>query len=234
MLPVAILAGGLATRLRPITDTIPKALVEVAGVPFVVRQLRYLQGQGVRRVVLCVSHLGERIQAVVADGSSIGLEVAYSFDGPMRLGTGGALLRALPLLGDAFFVLYGDSFLPIDFGAVESDFGRAGKQALMTVLRNDDRWDKSNADYQDGRVVEYNQHHPKPAMGYIDYGLSILTPAALSRYPADAPLDLAEVYHVLSLEGQLAGHEVFERFYEIGSHQGLAETEDYFRRQAIP
>jgi MurNAc alpha-1-phosphate uridylyltransferase len=234
MLPVAILAGGLATRLRPITDTIPKALVDVAGVPFVVRQLRYLQVQGVRRVVLCVSHLGERIQAVVADGSSLGLEVAYAFDGPVRLGTGGALLRALPMLGDAFFVLYGDSFLPIDFAAVEADFARSGKCALMTVLRNHDRWDKSNADYRDARVVEYNKHHPRPEMGYIDYGLSILTPAALSRYPKDAPLDLADVYHALSLAGELAGHEVFERFYEIGSHQGLAETEDYFRRQAIP
>jgi N-acetyl-alpha-D-muramate 1-phosphate uridylyltransferase len=234
MLPVAILAGGLATRLRPITDTIPKALVDVAGVPFVVRQLRYLHAQGVRRVVLCVSHLGERIQAVVADGSSLGLDVAYAFDGPMRLGTGGALLRALPLLGDAFFVLYGDSFLPIDFAAVEADFARAGSCALMTVLRNHDRWDKSNADYRDARVVEYNKHHPRPEMGYIDYGLSILTPATLSRYPTDAPLDLADVYHALSVAGELAGHEVFERFYEIGSHQGLAETEDYFRRQAIP
>lgn len=234
MLPVAILAGGLATRLRPLTDTIPKALVDVAGTPFIVRQLDYLRGQGATQVVLCVSHLGEQIEAVVGDGARFGLDVHYSFDGPVRLGTGGALLRALSRLGDAFFVLYGDSFLPIDFGAVERDFTRLGKPALMTVLRNHDRWDKSNADYRQGRVVEYNKHQPRPEMGYIDYGLSILTPPALSRYSTGAAVDLADVYHALSIAGLLAGHEVFERFYEIGSHQGLAETEDYFKRQTRP
>ena len=120
------------------------------------------------------------------------------------------------------------------FARSERDFPRAGLPALMTVLRNHDRWDKSNADYREGRVVEYNKHQPRPEMGYIDYGLSILTPAALSRYPAGEAVDLADVYHALSIAGLLAGHEVFERFYEIGSHQGLAETEDYFKRHARP
>ena len=104
----------------------------------------------------------------------------------------------------------------------------------MTVLRNHDRWDKSNVDFRDGRVVEYNKHHPRTDMGYIDYGLSILSATSLSRYPAGGAVDLADVYHALSLAGLLAGHEVFERFYEIGSHQGLAETEEYFKRQARP
>jgi len=232
MLPVAILAGGLATRLRPLTDTIPKALVEVAGTPFIARQLDYLRRQGAGRVVLCVSHLGEQIEAMVGDGARFGLEVRYSFDGPKRLGTGGALLNALAQLGEGFFVLYGDSFLPIDFSAVERSFVASGKPALMTVLQNRDRWDKSNVDYRDGRLVEYNKHHPRSEMGYIDYGLSILTRQALARYPADQALDLADVFHALSIAGLLAGHEVFERFYEIGSHQGLVETEDYFMRQA--
>src|SRR5687768_15932185 len=152
MLPVAILAGGLATRLRPITETIPKALVDVAGEPFLARQLRYLRAQGITKVVLCVSYRGEQIEAVIGDGRDFGLEVRYSFDGPTLLGTGGALNRALPLLGERFFILYGDSFLPVDFGAVAAAFSASGKPALMTVLRNANHWDLSNVRYEDGVV----------------------------------------------------------------------------------
>lgn len=231
MLPVAILAGGIAARLRPITDTIPKALVDVAGVPFIARQLVYLQHQGCCDVVLCVSHLGEQIEAVIGDGKRFRIRVRYVFDGPVRLGTGGAVQQALPLLGEAFFVLYGDSFLPIDFAAVERAFIAARRPALMTVLKNYDRWDKSNVEYLNGVVVEYNKHQPRPEMAYIDYGLSVLSAEALAGHAPGIPFDLADVYHELSMTERLAGLEVHERFYEIGSHQGLAETEDYFRRQ---
>ena len=228
MLPVAILAGGLATRLHPITQTIPKALVEVAGKPFISRQLAYLQAQGLRRVVLCVGYLGQMIQELVGDGSRFGLDVAYSPDGPSLLGTGGALKQALPLLGQDFFVLYGDSFLPVDLAPIETAFLKSGKAALMTVLDNADRWDKSNVLFQNGELLEYNKHQPRREMSYIDYGLAVLSSSVLEAYPAGSAFDLAEVYHVLSLKGQLAGHEVHQRFYEIGSHSGLKETEDYF------
>ena len=227
-LPVAILAGGLATRLHPITQTIPKALVEVAGQPFVARQLAYLQAQGVRRVVLCIGFLGEMIQDVVDDGAQYGLDVAYSPDGPQLLGTGGALKQALPLLGQEFFVLYGDSFLPVAFAPIEAAFRASGKPALMTVLDNANRWDKSNVQFQDGKLLEYNKHQPRPAMTYIDYGLAVLSAEVLQPYPADQSFDLAGVYHALSRTGRLVGYEVHERFYEIGSHSGLKETEDYF------
>jgi NDP-sugar pyrophosphorylase family protein len=228
MLPVAILAGGLATRLRPITETIPKSLVEVAGQPFIIRQLEYLRDQGVRRVVLCVGYLGEMIEAVVGNGQQLGMEVAYSPDGPSLLGTGGALKKAISLLCDDFFLLYGDSFLPVDFAAVQSAFERSGKDALMTVLHNDDRWDKSNVLFEDGRLVEYNKHAPRPDMTYIDYGLGVLSAKVLATYPDDQPFDLAEVYRTLSMRGRLAGMEVKQRFYEIGSHSGLKEAETYF------
>lgn len=231
MLPVAILSGGLATRLRPITETIPKALVEVAGAPFICRQLDYLHVQGIRRVVLCIGYLGEMIQAVVGDGSKFGLNVSYSPDGPVLLDTGGALKQALPLLGGQFFVLYGDSFLPVDFGPVERAFFESEKAALMTVLENADRWDKSNVLFRSGELVEYNKHAPRPEMAFIDYGLGVLTSRVLETYPAGQAFDLAEVYHALSLKGQLAGYEVHERFYEIGSHNGLKETETYFLRK---
>jgi len=234
VLPVAILAGGLATRLRPITDTIPKALVEVAGAPFIVRQLDYLQAQRCREVVLCVSHLGDQIEAVVGDGSLFGMRVRYAFDGPVRLGTGGALQQALPLLSEVFFVLYGDSFLPIDFAAVQRAFVAAQRPALMTVLKNHDRWDKSNVEYRKGVVIEYNKRRPRPEMAYIDYGLSILSAITFEAYARGTPFDLADVFHDLSMTGHLAGFEVHQRFYEIGSHEGLAATEDYFKSQGRP
>jgi N-acetyl-alpha-D-muramate 1-phosphate uridylyltransferase len=227
MLPVAILAGGLATRLRPISETIPKSLVDVAGQPFIVRQLSYLRDQGVRKVVLCIGYLGEMIEDVVGNGSKFGLDVSYSPDGPVLLGTGGAIKKALPILGDQFFVLYGDSFLPVDFGAVEQAYLESGLDALMTVLKNGDLWDKSNVLFSDGRLVEYNKRAPRPEMTYIDYGLGVLSGAVLADYTAHQAFDLADVYQELSLQGQLAGLEVHERFYEIGSHTGLKETEAY-------
>jgi MurNAc alpha-1-phosphate uridylyltransferase len=228
MLPVAIIAGGLATRLRPITENIPKALIDVVAEPFICRQLDYLHGQGVRRVVLCIGYLGEMIRDVVGDGSKFGLNVSYSPDGPVLLGTGGALKQAQPLLGEQFFVLYGDSFLPVDFAPIEKAFFDSQKAALMTVLDNGDRWDKSNVLFRGGELVEYNKHEPRPEMTFIDYGLGILSSRVLDTYPAGSAFDLATVYHALSVKGQLAGYQVHQRFYEIGSHSGLKETESYF------
>ena len=160
MFPVAILAGGLATRLRPLTEKIPKALIEVGGQPFIVRQLNYLKDQGIKRVVLCTGYLGEQIEAIVGNGITMGLKVSYSPDGPVLLGTGGALRKALPLLGKQFFVLYGDSFLPCDFRKVQAAYKSAGNPALMTVLKNGNRWDKSNVLFQDGKLIEYNKSFP--------------------------------------------------------------------------
>ena len=228
VLTVSILAGGLATRLRPITETIPKALVAVSGQPFINRQLAYLRDQGVSRVVLCVGYLGNMIEEVVGNGEQFGLSVSYAPDGEKLLGTGGALKKALPLLGEHFFVLYGDSFLPINFLQVQEAYVQSKRQALMTVLKNGDRWDKSNVLFSNGQLLEYNKHAPRPEMAYIDYGLGVVSTDVLATYPADEPFDLADVYQELSTKGQLAGLEVYERFYEIGSHEGLKEAEVYF------
>ena len=228
MFPVAILAGGLATRLRPITETIPKALVDVAGKPFIVRQMSYLQEQGISEVVLCIGYLGDMVRDVVGSGESFGLKVSYSEDGPNLLGTGGALAKAIPLLGDDFFVLYGDSFLPVNFSAAQRAYEKSGQSALMTVLKNQNKWDKSNVLFVDGQLLEYNKHAPRAEMTYIDYGLGVVSASVLKQRPVGQSFDLADVYQDLSLQGQLAGLEVHERFYEIGSHTGLKETEDYF------
>jgi len=228
MFPVAILAGGLGTRLGAITERIPKALIEVSGKPFVCRQLDYVRRQGVSDVVMCTGYLGEQIQAVVKDGAAFNLKIRYSPDGPTLLGTGGALRRALPLLGEQFFVLYGDSYLPCDFRAVQKAFIQCGRPALMTVLRNEDRWDRSNVLFRGGVVVEYNKRARHPDMAHTDYGLGILSSSVLAHYREKEVFDLADVYHELSLSNRLAGFEVTERFYEIGSLQGLKDAESYF------
>ncbi|PTY01340.1 nucleotidyl transferase [Verrucomicrobia bacterium LW23] len=223
MQTVAILAGGLATRLRPITEKIPKALVDVAGRPFLAHQIELLRAQGVTRLVLCVGYLGGMIRDQFGDGSAHGVELLYSEDGPTLLGTGGALRKALPLLGDAFFVLYGDSYLPIDYQAVAAAYTAAAQPGLMTVYHNQGRWDTSNVWFEGGTLRVYDKKNRTPQMRHIDYGLSILHRDTLARRPADIPFDLAEVLTDLSHQGRLAGYEVHQRFYEVGSHSGLAE-----------
>ncbi len=235
MIPVLILAGGLATRLRPITETIPKSLVEVVGEPFICRQLRYLKVQGVSSVVMCVGYLGDMIKDLVGDGAKFGLKVLYASDGPRLLGTGGAIKKALALfpaeLGQAFFVLYGDSFLPIEFGPVQTLFEKSKSDAVMTVLRNQNQWDKSNVYFDGFTLIEYNKLTPSSNMSHIDYGLSILSAEIFDHYKLGDVFDLADVYENLSILGRLAGFEVFERFYEIGSYSGLKETEEYFLKK---
>ena len=231
MFPIAILAGGLATRLRPLTEEIPKSLIEVAGEPFICHQMEYLRKQGISSVVLCVGYLGEMIHEVVGDGSRWGMHVSYSPDGPDLLGTGGALRQALPLLGEHFFVLYGDSYLPIDFFDVQKIYIASGKKGLMTVLRNRNQWDKSNVEFHAGQIIEYNKTEIRPQMHYIDYGLGILQRSGLQSFTNEKTFDISKMYNHLSLSGNLTGYEVFERFYEIGSHQGIEDTQLYLLQQ---
>jgi NDP-sugar pyrophosphorylase family protein len=227
MLPVAILCGGLATRLRPLTETVPKALIDVNGESFLAHQLRLLSSRGIERVVLCVGYLGEMIHDYVRDGSQFGLRVDVSFDGPTLLGTAGAIRRALPLLDEHFFVLYGDSYLPCDYRAVAGAFLDSGKLGLMTVFRNEGRWDASNADFSSGRIHAYSKENRTPQMRYIDYGLGVFHASALSGLPDGASRDLADVYQDLLARGELAGFEVHERFYEIGSLDGRRDLAEY-------
>jgi N-acetyl-alpha-D-muramate 1-phosphate uridylyltransferase len=223
--PVAILAGGLAKRLRPTTTKIPKALVTVAGEPFLSHQLRLLYSAGLRRVVLCVGYLGEMIEKEFGDGACFDMRVTYSFDGPRLLGTGGALKKALPLLGEYFFVLYGDSYLPIDYRSPARAFLASGKSALMTVYKNEDRWDRSNIWFDRNEILRYDKNEHLPELQYIDYGLGALRTEALANWPENQRFDLAGVYQSLIAKNDLAGFEVTQRFYEIGSREGLAELE---------
>ena len=228
MPPVALLAGGLATRLYPLTKRVPKALLEVANEPFIAHQLRLLHREGIRRAVLCLGFLGEMVRDVVRNGEQFGLDVGYSFDGDKLLGTGGALKQALPFLGEEFFVLYGDSYLDIAYEPLFEAFHASGEPAVMTVFRNEGHWDTSNVLFDGTHVVRYDKRNPSNDMHYIDYGLGLFTRDVIAKWPEEA-FDLAQVYAELAEQGRLAGYEVSTRFYEIGTPEGLAETDARLR-----
>ncbi|HET7697871.1 MAG TPA: nucleotidyltransferase family protein [Vicinamibacterales bacterium] len=223
-LPVAILAGGLATRLGDVTARRPKALVEIAGRPFAEHQIVLLRRHGIHEIVFLVGHLGEMVRDAIGDGTRWGIRVRYVFDGPRPLGTGGAIRNALPALGRRFFVLYGDSYLECDYLAVARAFAESGRPALMTVCLNDNRWDRSNVRFEAGRIAAYDKSGRTPGMRHIDYGLGVFTSEVFEAYDADRAFDLAAVYQDLLARGDLAGLDIPGRFYEIGSPAGLEET----------
>ncbi len=227
--PVAILAGGLATRLRPATNDIPKTLLAVAGEPFLVHQLRLLRSEGFRKMVLCVGYLGELIEANIGDGKRLGLQIDYSFDGPTLLGTGGALKGAIPRLGEQFLVIYGDSYMPVDYFAIIEAFVRSGKPALMTVFKNEGRWDASNVWLEAGKIRRYDKRLRMAEMRHIDYGIAVLNADVFTSFPDNQPFDLADVYSRLISRNQMVAYEVKQRFYEIGSPEGLAELDSLLR-----
>jgi NDP-sugar pyrophosphorylase family protein len=224
MPPIAVLAGGLATRMRPLTNSLPKALLEVAGEPFIAHQLRLFAREGIRYVRLLVGYRWEQIQHFVADGARFGVEVDYIVDGPTLLGTGGAIRRALDRLGPEFLVTYCDSWLDAPYAPVVEAFRASGLPALMCIFHNDNRWDDSNVCYKNGIIKCYRKKFYIPEMQYIDWGLGVLKASTVATRSQGDSWDLAELYQELATSGHLAGYEMTRRFYEIGSLAGLAET----------
>lgn len=236
MLPCVILAGGLATRMRPLTEDLPKSLIPVAGRPFLFRQLDWLQAEGVSEVILCIGHLGDQIRAAISAQADLGVRVVFVDEGESLRGSGGALCLALHegVLPDAFFVLNGDSFLSIDLARVEATWATSGLPALMTVFRNEGRWDRSNARFEEGRVY-YDKdaaQGERDRMAWIDYGMTILTRDALAAWcPPGDSADIADLLHQLSANGLVGGFAADQRFYEIGSPTGLLDLEGYLTTQ---
>jgi NDP-sugar pyrophosphorylase family protein len=230
MLPVVILAGGLATRLRPITEKIPKSMIEICGKPFAHWQAKQLANAGVKEVLYCVGYKSDLIEHYLGDGSKYGLQISYSHDGPKQLGTGGAIVKALPKLGEKFMVLYGDSYLPIEYPKIFNKFDECHKPALMTVFANNGKYDLSNVEFSSGVLIQYNKSVASPEMRHIDYGLSCFHKSVFFNYTQDLPLDLAQICTDLANQNQLAGYEVDERFYEIGSRQGILDFTEFVER----
>jgi len=231
MVTVAILAGGLATRLRPVTEKIPKALLEVAGRAFIEWQLDLFQRQGFTKFIICTGYLGEKIEEFLGDGFSRGVSIEYSYDGDKLLGTAGALRKAAALLSDPFLVIYGDSYLEIDYNAVLQAYYYSECPALMTVYANGDRWDSSNVEFSDGRILRYDKKMRTSAMRFIDYGLSVISPEIITQIPEGEIADLADIFSRLADEEKLAGWQAPKRFYEIGSQAGWSELDQMLNKQ---
>jgi NDP-sugar pyrophosphorylase family protein len=222
-----IIAGGPATRLYPLTHKVTKAMLKVAGKPFIAHQLELLADNGIRKAVILAGYLGGQIQDFVKNGSSFGIDVEFSFDGKKLLGTGGAIKKALSLLGENFFVMYGDSYLPVNFRKINEYFCKHDKLGLMTIIKNNNRWDKSNIIFKGKEISRYDKQHSYAGMNYIDYGLALLRKEVFLSHKYPRAFGLDSVYKNLIVDDQLLAFEVKKRFYEIGSFGGLNETKKY-------
>ena len=230
MLPLAILAGGYGTRLGSLTSEIPKCLLEINGRPFVDWQLDLLVKNGYNEFVFCLSYKSELVQEYLGDGSQKGISIQYSLDGETQLGTGGAIQKALPKLGGEFAVIYGDSYLPIEYFNVEQFFLNTKSKALMTVYKNQNRFDASNVKFIDGKLIDYEKGADNVYMQHIDYGITFFRESAFHPWADQSSFDLSKVCNQLAKNNQLDGFEVFDRFYEIGSVQGIEQFYEYLRR----
>lgn len=227
MLPLAILAGGFATRLGPLVRESPKNLLLINGRPFVDWQLELLTENGFTDFVFCVSHRSEMIQDYLGDGSSLGINISYSHDGSKQLGTGGAIKNAIPKLGSEFGVVYGDSYLLAEYSKIEQEFLVSKKLALMTIFRNENLFEPSNVEFQNGILKNYQKVKNDVNMKYIDYGLTYFRDAAFRAWSDLDTFDLGSVSHELSIQGQIDGFEVEEAFFEIGSLEGIDRLSKY-------
>lgn len=218
-----VLAGGLATRMRPLTLTVPKSMLEVAGRPFVDWQLDKLAACGFGDVVLCIAHLGEQIEAHVGDGSRHGLRVRYSREGEKLLGTAGALRAALDMLAPTFLVTYGDSYLPFDYASPLDVLDRHDDcDGVMSVFHNRGQWDASNVETSSGWVKRYEKGGTDATLDHIDYGALALRKSVVAAIAPGVPSSLSDVQTTLARSGRMRAVVAEHRFYEIGSKEGLA------------
>ena len=229
-----ILAGGLGERLRPFTEKVPKSMMEIKGRPFLEYQIELLQRNNVNEALLCVGYLGELIENYFGDGKKVGMKIRYSYELGNLLGTGGAIKNASNLLNDGFLVMYGDSYLEVNYEKIYNYFLQNGSPALLTVYKNKNKWDRSNVFFRNGVVEVYDKKNQFPEMEYIDFGLAALTRKVIdAEIPRGIFYDLADLYHKLAGEKKLAGYEIFTRFYEVGSKQGLEEFQDFISERGV-
>ena len=225
---LVILAGGMATRLRPVTQRIPKSLIDINGTPFIIHQLELIKKYGITEVVLCLGNLGQPIEKLIGSNFDTTVNIQYSYDGDELLGTGGAILKALPMLSDPFMVMYGDSYLDIDYIEILNYFNNFNKLGLMSVLKNQGKWDKSNIIFKEGKILKYDKMDD-PEFDCIDYGFSILRKDAFKDFLPLKSFDLKDVFKNLIINNQMLGFEVHKRFYEIGSFEGIEDLKNYFK-----
>jgi NDP-sugar pyrophosphorylase family protein len=231
MIKVAILAGGLGKRLGSLTLDTPKSMIKINNKPFIEWQLNLLSKKGVREVVFCTSHYSQIIKDYVEDGKRFNIEVKYSDDGPDQLGTGGAIKNAIDILGDSFMVMYGDSYLDIDYSEVEKVFGEINFPAMMTIYKNKGKYDLSNVLFENSIIKKYSKKNVNSNLQYIDFGLSLFKSEVFKEIKKGTYLDLADLCEELAENGKLAGFEVKNRFYEVGSKEGIEDFSRYLGEQ---
>jgi len=229
---VAILAGGLGTRLGLLTKDTPKSMVRICGKPFLEYQLELLKKSNLKEIVLCVGYLKDKIESYFGNGSRFGVRMEYSEE-EKPLGTAGALRNAENILGDEFLVLNGDSYLAINYREVMERYKLGNKLGLMVVYKNNNKYDKSNVMIANEFVTNYDRSGRTENMMYIDYGLSILNKKALEFVPQDKFFQLDEVYRELIKRREMMAFETQVRFYEIGSVQGLEDFTKIVERRQI-
>ena len=226
---VVILAGGLATRLRPLTEKIPKSMIAIGGRPFIEHQLEVIKKQGFKKVIICVGYLGETVEAHIKGMDFNGLDIQFRYDGNTLLGTGGAIKKVLNDLSERFIVIYGDSYLKCEYRDIVEYFdnkrGKSDVLGLMTVFENNGMYDKSNVVFKDNEIVTYDKRNSSKDMLYIDWGFNVLTKSAFEILPNKSVFDLSELLVEMVRRTKLAGYEVLNRFYEIGSRKGIEDLE---------
>lgn len=231
MLPITILAGGLATRLRPVTEKIPKSMVLINDQPFVFHQLQLLKEKRIEKVHFCLGYLGEMVEEYVRLHFKDAFELSFSYDGNPLLGTGGAVVNAFRFLPETFFITYGDSYLDVDYLAINNVYLAENQDdyGLMTVYNNAGKWDSSNVIFKNNILEYYSKKNKIESMNYIDFGIGILAKQHFKNRMLGENFDLSEIYEKLSLEQKLIGFEVFNRFYEVGSFSGIEDLSNYLK-----
>jgi NDP-sugar pyrophosphorylase family protein len=233
MLPIAILNGGLGARLGTITIDRPKCLVEINGKAFLEWQIQLLKEAGYTDFVFCISYKFEKVQEFLKQRNDFGVNIVYSIDGDKQLGTGGAVKKALHHLGSKFAVIYGDSYLPINYSKVEKNFLDSKDIACMTIYKNNNQFDRSNVEFKAGRIQRYSKNIQSDHMFYIDYGLTYLHSETFEGFKPNQAFDLSELLENLSISDSLAGFEADNRFYEIGSYEGILDLSNYLLRKNL-
>ncbi len=228
---VVILAGGLATRLGDITSKTPKSLIKIKGKPFIDWQLELLKDNGIDEIVMCLGHMSDQIISYTGDGNRYGLKIEFSIE-KNQLGTGGAIANAAPYLYETFGVLYGDSYLPIDYSRIFEAFQAYKKDALMTIYKNVNNSITSNVEYEQTKFFTYSKRLSSESMKYLDYGFSIFKRDLFMHRSNSSKWDLADLQEALAKEKILVPYEVYEKFYEIGSISGILELESYLERRS--
>jgi len=228
---IVILCGGLATRLGNLAKNTPKSMMEINSKPFLEHQIEKLKKQGLKDIVLCVGHLSRQIEEYFGNGKKFGVKIKYSYDGEKQLGPIGAVKNAESLLDDDFFIMYGDSYLSVDFQKAYSDFKKTNKSALMVVYKNQDKYDKSNLIVDNNMVIGYGAEDKTKEMIFIDYGTSVLSKKTLESVPENTMYSTGEFFSELIKKNQLCAYEAKKRFYHIGNLEALEELEKYIKNQ---